>query len=69
MDFVFYICPHKDLWTTCGLHQRPQVEGDAAGVTTRGVSPHAPVNHTVFFLYHGFIKCMYVNKILMKTRL
>ncbi len=25
-------------------------------------------NHTVFFLCHGFIKFMYINKILMKTR-
>ncbi len=50
-------------------HPRPQVEGDAAGVTTRGVRPHAPVNHTVFFLCHGFIKFMYINKILMKTRI
>ncbi len=39
-----------------------------AGVTTR-VHPHAPINHTVFFLCHGFIKFMYINKILMKTRI
>ncbi len=50
-------------------HPRPEAEGDAAGVTTRGVHPHAPVNHMVFFLCHGFIKFMYINKILMKTRL
>ncbi len=50
-------------------HPRPEVEGDAAGVITRGVCPHAPVNHMVFFLCHGFIKFMYINKILMKTRL
>ncbi len=50
-------------------HQIPQVEGDAAGATMRGVCPHAPVNHTVFFLCHGFNKFMYINKILMKTRL
>ncbi len=50
-------------------HPRPQVEGDSAEVTTRGVRPHAPVNHTVFSLCHGFIKFMYINKILMKTRL
>ncbi len=43
--------------------------GDTAGVTMRGVRPHAPVNHTVFFLCHGFIKFMYINKILMKIRL
>ncbi len=24
------------------------VSGDTAGVTTRGVLPHTPVNHTVF---------------------
>ncbi len=44
-------------------------EGDAAGVTTRGVRPHAPVNYMVFFLCHGFIKFMYINKILMKARI
>ncbi len=47
-------------------HSRQQVEGDVAGVTTRGVCPHAPVNHTVFFLCHVFIKFMYINKILIK---
>ncbi len=41
----------------------------SSGVTTRGVRPHAPVNHAVFFLCHGFNKFMYINKILMKTRL
>ncbi len=46
-----------------------KVEGDATGVTVRGVCPHAPVNCTVFFLCHGFIKFVYKNKILMKTRL
>ncbi len=51
-------------------HQRnTHIHGDAAGVTTRGVRPHAPVNNTVFFLCHGFINFMYINKILMKTRL
>ncbi len=35
----------------------------------KGVRPHAPVNHTVVFLCHGFIKFMYINKILTKTRL
>ncbi len=48
---------------------RPKVQGDAAGVKTRGVLPHTPVNHMVFFLCHGFIKFMYINKILMKTTL
>ncbi len=48
-------------------HLRQQVEGDAAGVTTREVRPHASVNHAVFFLFHGFNKFMYINKILMKT--
>ncbi len=57
-----------ELWPQ-PYHQRPQVEGEAVGVTTRGVCPHAPVNHTVFFLCPGFIKFMYINKILMKTRL
>ncbi len=57
-----------ELWPQ-PYHPRPQVEGDVAGVTTRGVGPHAPVNHTVFFLCHGFIKCLYINKILMKTSL
>ncbi len=57
-----------ELWPQ-PYHPRPQVESDAAGVTTRGVHPHAPVNHIVFFLCHGFIKFMYVNKISMKTRL
>ncbi len=66
-------------WQVCGegllelwpqpYHPRLQVEGDAAGVTMRGVRRHAPVNHTVFFLCHGFIKFMNINKILMKTRL
>ncbi len=50
-------------------HPRPQVEGDAAGITMRGVHHYAPINHMVFFLCHGFIKFMYINKILMKTRL
>ncbi len=36
---------------------------------TQDRGPHAPVNHTVVFLCHGFIKCMYINEILMKTRL
>ncbi len=57
-----------ELWPHL-YHQRPQVEGDAAGVTTRGVHPRAPVYNTIFFLCHGFIKFMYINKILMKTRL
>ncbi len=48
---------------------RPQVESDTAGVTMRGVRPHASFNHKVFFLCHGFIKIMYINKILMKRRL
>ncbi len=47
----------------------PSHMGDVAEVTTRGVCPHATVNHMVFFLCHGFIKFMYINKILMKTRL
>ncbi len=44
-------------------HPRPQVDCDAAGVTTRGIRPHAPVNYMVLFLCHGFIKFMYINKI------
>ncbi len=39
------------------------------GRSQQGVRPHAPVNYTFFFLCHGFIKLMYINKILMKTRL
>ncbi len=50
-------------------HRRLQVKGDAAGATMRRVHSHAPVNYMVFFLCHGFIKVMYINKILMKTRL
>ncbi len=46
-------------------HPRLQVKGDATGVITRGVCAHAPV---IRFM-HGFIKFMYINKILMKTRL
>ncbi len=64
-------CVRKDS-SSCDpqpYHQRPLVEGDAAGVTTRGFHLHAPVNHMVFFLCHGFIKYIYINKILMKTRL
>ncbi len=57
-----------ELWPQ-PYHLRPHGESDAAGVTTRGVRPHAAVNHMVFFLCHCFIKFMYVNKILMKTRL
>ncbi len=57
-----------ELWPQ-PYHPRPQVEDDVAGVTTRGVRPHAPGNHKVFFLSHGFIKFMYINVILMKTRL
>ncbi len=51
-----------ELWPL-SYHPRLQVEGDAVGVTMW------VVNHMVFFLYHGFIKFMYINKILMKTRL
>ncbi len=36
-----------ELWPQ-PYHPRPQVKGDTAGVTTRGVLPHTPVNHTVF---------------------
>ncbi len=50
------------------INPRLQVEGDAAGIT-RGDCHHAPINHTVLLLCHGFIKFMYINKILMKTRL
>ncbi len=57
-----------DLWPQ-PYHPRRQFEGDVAGVTTRGVRPHAPVNHMVFFLCNGSIKFMYINKIVMKTRL
>ncbi len=49
-----------ELWRQ-PYHQRPQVDGDAAGVTMSGVRPHAPVNHTFFFLCHGFYK-IYVYK-------
>ncbi len=35
----------------------------------RGVRPDGPDNNTVFFLWHGFIKFMYLKKILMETRL
>ncbi len=52
-----------ELWPQL-YHPRLQVEGDVAGVTMRGVRLHAPVNLTVFFLWHGFIKFMYINKIL-----
>ncbi len=47
---------------------RQKVKGDAAGIIMRGVRPHAPVNHTVFFLCHGFVKSMYIKKILMKNK-
>ncbi len=47
-------------------HLRLQIEGDAAEVTMSGVCPHTHVNHTVFFLFHGFIIFMYINNILMK---
>ncbi len=31
------------------------VSGDMAGVTTRGVFPHTPVNHTVFsYCWHHY---------------
>ncbi len=49
-------------------HPRPQTPAVSPETTKRGVHPHAPVNHTVFFLCHGFIKFMYINKILMKTK-
>ncbi len=29
-------------------HCDPAVSGDMAGVTTQGVLPHTPVNHTAF---------------------
>ncbi len=48
---------------------RPQVEADAAGVTMGGVRSHALANH-MGLLCHGFIKkIIYINKILLKTRL
>ncbi len=80
-QFCSYIGHKRKLygWQVCeeGLcklwrqpyHPRPQVECDAARVSMRGVRPHAPVNHIVFFLCHGFIKFMYISKILMKTSL
>ncbi len=43
----------------------PVVSGDTAGVTTRGVLPHT--SHTP--QCHGINKYMYINKILMKTKL
>ncbi len=51
----------------CELSLR--VVDGVAGVTTSGVCPHAPVNHMGFFLCHGFIIFMHINKILMKTTL
>ncbi len=51
-------CVKKDSWSC-----------DPSRITTRGTHPHAPVNHTVFFLCHSLIKFMYINKILMKTRI
>ncbi len=41
---------HEDgpLVVTQPHHPRPAVSADTAGVTTRGVLPYAPVNHTVF---------------------
>ncbi len=32
------------------------VSGDTAGVTTRGVLPHTPVNHTVFSQYDYYME-------------
>ncbi len=68
--YGWQVCEERllELWPQ-PYHPRPQVKGDAARVTTRVVCPHAPVNHMVFFLCHGFIKFMYINKIFMKTRL
>ncbi len=57
------------MWKDSSSCDPSHISGDAAGVTMRGVCPHAPVNHTVFFLCHCFITFMYINKILMKTRL
>ncbi len=81
ISFIVNLVHHKRKlygWQVCeeGLlelwpqpyHPRPQVSDDAAG-SQQGVRPNAPVNHMVFFLCHGFIKFMYINKILMNTRL
>ncbi len=45
------------------------IKDDMPWVKMSGVRPHATVNHMVFFLFHGFIIFMYINKILMKTTL
>ncbi len=36
---------------------------------SHGVRSQAPVNHMVYFLCHGFIIFIYINKILMKAAL
>ncbi len=66
-NYGWQVCEERllELWPQ-PYHPTPQVEGDAAGVTTRGVRPRLPVNHTFFFLCHGFIKFMYINKYLWK---
>ncbi len=51
----------------CVRKDSSSCEGDSAGITTRGVHPHAAANHTVFFLCHGFIKFMYINENLFIT--
>ncbi len=58
-SLIFNKCKGKTIWLT-GVSGRtpwvvtPATSGDVA-VVTSGVCPHAPVNHTVFFLCHGFI--------------
>ncbi len=64
MRISHYLCT-----SLSGHKRKPTVSGDMAGVTTRGVLPHTPANHMVFLLCHDFIKFMYINIILMKTRL
>ncbi len=61
-------CVRKDSMS-CDPTISPEIAGrDAVGIITSAVRPHAPVNHTLY-LCHGFIIYMYINKILMKTRL
>ncbi len=56
------------MWGGC-LESVGRLSGGMRLGSQRGVCPHVPVNHMVFFLCHGFIKFMYINEILMKTSL
>ncbi len=62
-------CVRKDSSSCDPSHITRDGRSRVMWLGSRGVRPYAPFNHMVFFLCHGFIKFIYINKIVMKTRL